>query len=61
MKSSAGAREILIDLDGPMETVLPSQVDSPEEPNTTGSPETVIHEFNMPNESEQQNQNGGNL
>lgn len=57
---SAGPRDILIDLDAPAETVVPSHSDTPSEPMVADSTETVTHEFDISPESEQPNQNGGN-
>ena len=57
---SAGPRDILIDLDAPMETVTPSPSGAPEETDMAEPVDTVTHEFDISPESEQTNQNGGN-
>lgn len=57
---SAGPRDILIDLDAPVETVTPSPSGAPEETDMAEPVDTVTHEFDISPESEQTNQNGGN-
>jgi S-DNA-T family DNA segregation ATPase FtsK/SpoIIIE len=61
----AGPRDILIDLDAPVESVLPAQsVDqalAPTDEPIAEPTETALNEFNTSPESDQLNQNGGNL
>ena len=54
----AGPREILIDLDAPVETVMPSPVAAPE-PGQTEEAENPAADFEMSPEPEQSNENGG--
>ena len=57
----AGPRDILIDLDAPVETVMPSQSAAPEPEQSTDIPEEQTADFDMSPEPEQSNENGGNL
>ena len=57
----AGPRDILIDLDAPVETVMPSQSAAPEPEQSTDIPEEQTPDFDMSPEPEQSNENGGNL
>ena len=62
---NAGPRDILVDLDAPAESVMPAQsveqASVPADGSADGQTETIIHEFNTPPESDQPNQNGGNI
>ena len=54
----AGPRDILIDLDAPIETYISPMSNTPEEQIST---EETFEEINAPSETDEFNENGGNI